>query len=53
MQGKMYRAKVIAECEQSVLKIVKLKIKYPLWHDVDKWLDDLARALRSMKKWWR
>ena len=53
MRGKAFRARVIVEAEEDLLKIVRLKIQNPRWHDVDKWIDDLAKALRELKKWWR
>lgn len=53
MRGKMYKAKVIAEGEELILKIIRLKVQNPRWHEVDEWLNDLAETLRVLKAMWR
>jgi len=53
VRGKVYMAKKALAYERMILRGIYLKVKYPLWHDMDELIARKVEALQFLKKYWR
>lgn len=49
MRGRLLRIKLLQESESKLLEGMRLKVKYPLWHEVDRILDELRENIWFIK----
>jgi hypothetical protein len=49
MRGRLLRIKLLQECEGKLLEGLRLKVKFPLWHEVDRILDELKDNIWLIK----
>ncbi len=47
--GKSLRLNLISEYERQLLQGIRLKVRYPLWREIDVWLEKQAVFLRYLK----
>ena len=47
--GKSLRLNLISECERQLLQGIRLKVRYPLWREINAWLEKQAVFLWYLK----